>query len=59
MAEKKRKCQKCGVIKPLTEYSREPRIASGYLWKCKECERADDMFYADSVKSRDFRRRVR
>ena len=56
---KKRKCQKCGAIKPLTEFSVEPRIASGHLWKCKDCERFDGFLLNDSIKLGELKRRCR
>jgi len=36
-----RRCQKCGCVKPMPEFSRNRAIESGFLWKCKSCE-ADD-----------------
>ncbi len=56
---KKRKCQKCGVIKPIDMFTKEPRIVSGYLWKCKECEMADDMMFVENVRRAEFRRKCR
>ena len=37
----KRVCQKCGEEKPIEEFSKDSRIKSGYLWKCKMCEEED------------------
>jgi hypothetical protein len=31
------KCIECGVDKPLTEFYRHPKMASGHLGKCKDC----------------------
>ena len=36
-----RQCQKCGELKPLSEFSMEPRIISKRKWKCKACEAED------------------
>ena len=36
-----RKCVKCGYVKPLSEFSFEPRIEGGRKVKCKRCERRD------------------
>ena len=41
MVEDGRLCQKCFEFKPISEFSREPRIESGRLWKCKACEAKD------------------
>ena len=41
MVESGRQCQKCYESKPLSEFTKDPRIESGHLWKCKECETSD------------------
>lgn len=41
MVEDGRLCQKCFEFKPISEFSREPRIESGRSWKCKACEAKD------------------
>lgn len=45
-----RQCQKCGNVKPITDFTPDNRIRSGFLWKCKACEREDDRRYVESVK---------
>ena len=33
-----KKCKKCGCVKPLYEFGKEPRNKSGMLSNCKRCE---------------------
>ena len=40
-AMKKKKCFKCGVVKPLDDFYLHPDTADGHLGKCKACTRAD------------------
>ena len=39
--EKLKKCFKCGLEKPYSEYYKHPKTSDGYLGKCKSCTKND------------------
>ena len=41
MEEKHKSCFKCGETKPLTAFSKHPKMPDGHVNKCKECNKRD------------------
>jgi hypothetical protein len=56
-----KKCFKCGIVKPLTEFYKQKGMADGHVNKCKECNKKDVRdnysknkdYYAEYNRSRD------
>lgn len=46
--EREKKCIKCGVSKPLSEYYHHAQMADGFLGKCKGCCRVDSIAHRNA-----------
>ncbi len=39
-----KRCTKCKIIKPVTEFYRNCRSKDGYAWNCKQCSKASSLY---------------
>ncbi len=51
-----RLCSKCGKLKPIAEFARDPRYAFNHLARCRDCERDYQLKYRSTEKGREARR---
>ena len=48
-----KKCFKCGIIKPLSDFYKHKKMGDGYLNKCKACTKKDvQTYYKDTILER-------
>lgn len=57
--EELRTCVKCAEKKPLSEFSPEPIIESGYKVKCRSCEKEDMKKWLEHTKEKKVARNGR
>ncbi|MCA9324646.1 hypothetical protein KDA23_01075 [Candidatus Saccharibacteria bacterium] len=50
-----KKCFKCNIEKPLSEFYKHKEMADGHLNKCKDCARADTIRQRNEVKPEYYR----
>lgn len=56
MTLKKKKCTRCGLMKPLAEFYREKRLPDGLTIYCKPCHRKISQGSRDPEKHRTYNR---